>query len=176
MLSGVWSLCHWLLTEVVHRSVLQSDTTQILQLFNRLQSLFYSFYTHAIDYRENITQFLIKFCLTINPQNNENQGKYISPLPTLKSPLIPVKNILNILTTTSLPLTQIVSNFQSNQQHTKYSCILLEGILKGHPTVANMIYSSIIHRINSQSSFDRFSTDNKRKYCNLPQSFVFHRF
>ena len=182
MLSGVWSLCHWLLTEVVHRSIIQTNTnTQILPLFYRLQSLFYSFYTHAIDYRVNITQFLTKFCLTISTQN-QNNGKYTSSsLSSLISPLGSVKNILNNFTTTSLPLTHAVSDFQSNQQHTKYSCILLEGILKGHPTAANDIYLSIMNLINSQSNYDRYTSsstshDDKRKYCHLPRAFLFHRF
>jgi hypothetical protein len=178
MISGIWLLCRWLLSEVVRRSISlsQADTSltheDITSLYQQLQRLYFSLYSHAIDYRKNIIQFLFKSC--------HSQLPYLQDRPrhlTSSSPLAPVAILLaNSQQQSGLSLLPFDPN--CTKQHAKFSCFLLEGILRGYPTEANEIFSSLSHRIHSSfySMYERSSLDDKRGHCQLPPPFVLHRF
>jgi hypothetical protein len=182
MISGVWLLCRWLLSEVVRRSLSPSSTQtsgDITPLYSQLQLLYSSLYCHAIDYRKNVIQFLFKSCHSQLPYlQDRSRHNTASSTLTLPSPLTPVAILLsNSQSQSTLSLLSLTDLTSQNQQ-AKISCFLLENILRGHPVEANEIYSSLSHRIHSSfsSSYERYAIDEKRGYCQLPQPFVLHRF
>jgi hypothetical protein len=174
MLSGIWSLCYWVLSKVVQRSSSHTSPASynIPNLFCELRTLFFSFYTHAFDYREIIVQFLLKYCHPTT-LNQESQPLFVSSTvsPQWKSPLLPVHTLIS-RSYLSSELYQIDSlDSSSNKQLAKYCCALLEEILIGHPSIANLIYISLINRIHSSP----LTEEKRRQYCQLPHPFVLHR-
>jgi hypothetical protein len=184
MISGVWLLCRWLLSEVVRRSMAHSPihlTTSgdLTPLYSQLQLLYFSLYSHAIDYRKNIIQFLFKSCHSQLPYLHDRaRHASSSSSSSSPSPLTPVAILLsNSQSHSTLSLLSTTDPLTSQHQQAKISCFLLESILRGHPAEANEIYSSLSHRIHSSfsSSYERYAIDEKRGYCQLPQPFVLHR-
>jgi hypothetical protein len=178
MIAGIWLLCRWLLSEVVRRSMFlsQADTSvpyeHITSLYSQLQRLYSSLYSHAIDYRKNIIQFLFKSCHSQLPYLQDQPRHLLSS----SSPLTPVALLL-ANSQQQAGLTLLPLDPKCTKQHAKFSCFLLEGILRGHPTEANEIFSSLSHRIHSSfySIYERSSLDEKRGHCQLPPPFVLHR-
>lgn len=167
-------MCRWLLSEVVKRSMslCYTDMTYhtITYLYKQLQLLYFSLYSHAIDYRKNIIQFLYKSCHSQLPYlYDRSRTSSTSPLPS-------VAIILSTGQTQSL-LSPVSLDPQTNLQYAKFSCFLLEAILRGHPSETNEIFSSLSLRIHSSFSslYERHSIQEKRGYCQLPQPFVLHR-
>ena len=176
MITGIWLLCRWLLSEVVRRSMSlsQADTSMpyehINSLYSQLQRLYFSLYSHAIDFRKNIIQFLFKSCHSQLPYL-QDRSRHLSS----SSPLTPVALLLANSQQSGISLLPV--DAKCTKQHAKFSCFLLEGILRGHPTEANEIFSFLSHRIHSSfySIYERSSLHESRGHCQLPPPFVLHR-